>query len=158
MRPGPAIRPPAERFWAMVDKSDSCWLWRGAVNDAGYGRFMWTMGKVLQAHVAALLLVGVKVLAGQIVCHTCDNPPCVNPAHLFVGTQRDNLLDMTSKGRRRHAIGENASSAKLTAVDVVEIRHMYAAGIGYQRIGATFGIHQSTVSAIVSCRTWRHVG
>lgn len=90
----------AERFWAKVERRgpDDCWPFFGATNGFGYGTFSYN-GRMRVATHASLMLAGIEVPRGSIVCHKCDNPPCVNPAHLFVGTQRDNLLDMHRKGR-----------------------------------------------------------
>lgn len=90
-------RTPEARFWAMVEKGNACWLFQGALNNKGYGKFYF-QGRLCGAHrVAWALQFGA--LPDQHVCHRCDTPACVNPAHLFLGSQRDNLRDMASKGR-----------------------------------------------------------
>lgn len=94
-------RPLEERFWPKVDKrcSDECWVWRGGRYSRGYGRFF-LAGKSARAHrIAWQLANGEAVPAGMIVCHSCDNPPCVNPSHLWLGTGTDNYADMVQKGR-----------------------------------------------------------
>ena len=93
-------RPTAtERFWAKVQKSDGCWLWTAYRNEKGYGRF--DDGTIThQAHRLAWALTNGPVADGLLVCHKCDNPPCCNPDHLFVGTQKDNMQDAKQKGRR----------------------------------------------------------
>lgn len=90
------------RFWARVDQSGDCWVWTGEKNRFGYGRFdFWHDGgrSRLLAHRLVLLLTGRALADGDVVMHACDNPPCVNPAHLSIGTQADNLHDALSKGR-----------------------------------------------------------
>lgn len=90
------------RFWSHVDKTDPCWTWIGERNRHGYGRFdFWTGGRRnrVLAHRLALQLTGEQLNDGDVVMHTCDNPPCVNPAHLLVGTQGDNVRDARDKGR-----------------------------------------------------------
>lgn len=92
----------AEKFWAKVDRTGDCWIWTGSRNSAGYGR-IGVAGQHWLAHRYALHLDGVDV-SGQLVCHRCDNPQCVRPAHLFLGSHKDNTQDMLTKGRSRDAL------------------------------------------------------
>ncbi len=90
------------RFWHMVDRSDNCWLWTGATNSNGYGRFeIWRRGKRCRhlAHRLALALSGVELTPGILARHTCDNPRCVNPNHLLLGSQVDNMRDARERNR-----------------------------------------------------------
>ncbi len=91
-----------ERFWARVAKTDTCWEWQGARLPTGYGRVTFD-GENTSAHRAAWILTKGPIPDGQHVCHTCDNPPCCNPLHLFLGTHRDNMQDAQRKGRWRHS-------------------------------------------------------
>lgn len=110
-----------DRFWAKVEKTDSCWLWKAAIRrkDDGYGAF-WHEGRHVPAHHFSLLLAGVVVPEGKLVAHTCDNPRCVRPDHLFVTDQRGNMADKVRKGRQARA--ERNGNSKLTSVDVMKIR------------------------------------
>ena len=87
-----------ERFWNKVDKTDDCWNWTASKNIQGYGYFRFD-GKMRKAHRMAWLLVNGEIPDGMCVCHTCDNPGCVNPIHLWLGTNQDNMDDMNNKGR-----------------------------------------------------------
>lgn len=95
-----------ERFWPKVQKTDTCWLWTASLNDRGYGQFKVLPGQghaPMKAHRFSWELHFGPIPAGLVVCHRCDVPSCVNPAHLFIGTQGDNLRDMSAKGRHWQA-------------------------------------------------------
>lgn len=147
---GAPHRPLAQRFWDKADLSGgptACWVWTGSRHRFGYG-FIRDQGKTLTAHRVSMELANGPIPVGMFVCHHCDNPPCVNPAHLFLGTARDNNADKVRKGR------ETAPHAKLTSTMVVEIRD--ARGSASQRvIGERFGVSQSTVSLIHAGLIWR---
>jgi hypothetical protein len=92
--------PLSVRFWAKVEKTDGCWLWRGARHHTGYG-VIGVDRRQRRAHRVAYEMAHGPIPAGAVVCHSCDTPPCVNPSHLFVGTVADNNRDMMAKGRAR---------------------------------------------------------
>lgn len=120
----PHPRPVAERFWEKVAKAgpDDCWLWTDFCDRDGYGRFRHSPWRTMRAHrIAWMLANGVQIDAGIFVCHTCDNPSCVNPAHLWLGTCGDNARDMAAKGRaaaqrRTHCLHGHPLSEDNTAI------------------------------------------
>ncbi len=145
-------------FWDRVDKrgAEECWEWLGARSSAGYGQIR-IDGSLRYAHRHALALVGRAAGPGEVVCHHCDNPPCCNPAHLFVGTARDNAKDAAAKGRVHRSRGELSGKAKLTTPNVVEIRDLHARGVQRRDIAERFGIAAATVTSIVARKRWAHV-
>lgn len=160
-RNGPGVICSREcRFWAKVQKSDGCWMWRGGKSDKrGYGL---TCGDY--AHRVSWKLHRGEIPEGLEVCHHCDNPSCVNPEHLFVGTRQDNLKDMARKGRQvfqRHPEkqprGERQHLAKLTEFRVRVIREEVAAGKPHKEIAALFGITPTTVRDVAYRKTWKHI-
>lgn len=182
---GPETKPAPVRFWAKVDKCGPvpahmphlgpCWLWRGATARGGYGHFgergvkrdpLWT-----PAHRFAWRDTYGPIPDDLWVLHRCDNPPCVRPEHLFVGTVKDNASDMISKGRarlidanytRRRGIvparGIKHGMVKLTERDVLKIRAEYASGAGsYSELARKFGVSWSNIGLIVNRRNWKHI-
>ena len=131
---------------------EGCWLWRGGVNPDGYGTFT-IEGKHIGAHRAAYEYHCGPIPDGTHVCHTCDNPSCVNPDHLFVGTVADNMADMRRKRRSRP--GENHPQAKLKWVNVQEIREESQNGVPQSHLASFYGVSQPTISAIVQRKIWR---
>lgn len=123
MKPGPRARPLAERFLEKIEagEPDLCWPWRGRPDSDGYGRFQVGRTSRLAHRVAYELLVG-PIPDGLLVRHTCDNPPCVNPRHLMLGTDLDNMRDMYARGRAPNRRGEAHPRAKLTPDAVRDIR------------------------------------
>jgi len=154
-------KPLAERFWPRVFKNgaDGCWLWQGYHCRFGYGYF--SIDRVpTTAHRVAYLLTYGSFDQSLNVLHRCDNPPCVNPTHLFLGTRADNVRDMDAKGRRGRGAprGEESPFARLTDENVRRIRAMYATGSYAQReLGEMFGVARSTIFLAVSHKNWRHV-
>lgn len=107
-------------FWSKVEKSDGCWEWTGAKSDPGYGTFNVGYHNVRAHRLSYELLIG-EIEQGMFICHKCDNPSCVNPEHLFMGTPGDNMRDMVNKGRNPDIFGRNNPVAKLTEQEVKEI-------------------------------------
>ena len=130
----------ADRFNRLVKQSDGCWIWRGSINNKGYGQIQsgGRGGGLWLAHRVSWEVYKGPIPAGKIVMHSCDNPPCVNPAHLKLGTQGHNLQDMA--GRQR------AGGQKLTPDQVEEIKTAIPSP-GYQNfLAEKFGVSQSLIS------------
>jgi len=145
-----------DRFWSRVDKSydNGCWKWAAGKNGDGYGVIR-VNGRMESAHRVSWVIHNKKdIPKGMTVCHTCDNPPCINPSHLFLGTHFDNMRDMAEKGRANKPIGEKNGRNKLTEKEVIEI--FYAKGV-YRIIGAKYGITRSLVGQIKRKRIWQHI-
>lgn len=143
-------------FWQKVDRGDpaDCWPWTGGRWWFGHGRTS-VGGVPWRAHRLAWLYTNGRLPRGLDVCHRCDNPPCCNPAHLFLGDQAANNADCRAKGRARWLTGEACPSARLTAAEVQTIRSRYAAGgVSQRAIAAEFGISQASVSMIVTRQRW----
>lgn len=155
------------RFMAKVKLRNSsqfssgCWHWIGARNADGYG-ILHVKGKTQLAHRFLFALLSNKKLSvEELICHRCDTPSCVNPAHLFLGTASDNMRDMIAKGRDRKSTvryGENVSTSRFKEVDVLEMRRLYKAGASsYAEIGNIYGARASVIHSIVSGKTWKHL-
>lgn len=153
------------RFVANVDERsrDECWPWLGTVTPAGYGRFYYR-GVAHTAHRIAYIREYGNVDADIFICHHCDNPPCVNPAHLFAGTPADNSADMVRKGRarqgsREHVVrGEGHPCAVLTDDTVREMRELRSdTAMPYHMIAHLYGVSQRTAWLAIKRRTWAHV-
>lgn len=143
----------SDRFWSKVNKGDGCWEWTAGKDKKGYGRFHLD-GKMTYAQRTSLSLSGIKVPSDKHVCHHCDNPGCVRPDHLFVGTDADNLRDMAEKGRSTW--GEKNPNAKLCENDVLLIRELCKTQT-QDRIARWFGISGPTVSAINTRQRWARI-
>ena len=144
-----------ERFEEKYTKGDGCWEWQAYKDRQGYGRFSIRRVARLAHRISYELYVG-KIPDGLCCLHRCDNPACVRPDHLFLGTQDENVYDRDVKGRG--PIGEKHGSAKLTEEQVMDIRAMYGKGKTTQtKIAEMFGVDQHTISSIVLLKTWAHL-
>lgn len=137
-----------------------CWEWQGSKYNTGYGE-VWRNGKKDLAHRVSYELKNGPLSEGEIVMHRCDNPVCVNPEHLFKGSQRDNVLDMYGKGRRNFdgvARGSKNGNSKLTWEEVREIRRLRSTGkYKLRELGEMFGVHLTLISLIANNKIWREV-
>jgi hypothetical protein len=147
-------RPLRERFdekW-IPEPYSGCWLWSASCRKDGYGRILYGRDALLAHRVSYQLNVG-EIPAGIFVCHRCDTPSCVNPSHLFLGTNSDNLADASRKGRM-NGCPNNAFAAKLTPEDVINIRK---SNLYQKEIAKEYGVSQPLVSAIKLRKVWSRI-
>lgn len=147
-----------ERFWKYVPAENlvsGCWEWTGCLSKCGYGVLTCDRKTTLAHRISYEMYVGA--LDPKLsVCHACDNPPCVNPNHLFLGSHAQNMRDASIKGRMH--IGSRNGSAKLTEKEVIEIIKLHGSGNCTQHsLSVMFGVDSSSICAIVTGRTWKHV-
>lgn len=148
----------AKRVWAKVDagESDVCWPWTACRWWSGYGKIGFE-GKTLYAHRVVWVLTHGPVPDGMDVLHRCDNPPCCNPAHLFLGNHSDNMRDREEKGRHNAPRGEASGTSKFTEAQVAAIRERWQQGERVSALAAEFGVVYSTIYVIVTHKRWKHV-
>lgn len=174
-----------QRFWTKVDTSGDCWVWKGGRSPSGYGMFT-VKRRNTRAHRVSYMIAHGPIPDGMCVLHRCDNPPCINPKHLFLGTDLDNVRDRDAKGRTAtgerngfrkhpeivprgdshpfrlnpglHVRGERAPSAKLKEAQVREIRRLHQeTGIGKKKLAQMFGVSKPTITSIIRGKTWQHI-
>lgn len=147
-----------QEFWAKVKKGQGCWEWTAYKNPLGYGRIgNARTNKWFMAHRLSYEINVGPIPDGLCVLHTCDNPGCVRPGHLFLGTREDNNHDRHLKGRDRPAKGERHGRSKITDGDVREMRRLHKLGWAIPALATRFDISKSQVSGILSRRYWRHI-
>lgn len=154
----------SSRFWSYVDKSSECWTWTGGRFAGGlrYGQFRVGLKK-MKAHRVSWILTNGAIPDRLRVCHYCDNPICVRPDHLFLGTDYDNALDRTLKGRTRNGSRQHAhlyrhernSAAKITMDIARAIRDRRASGLKLTAIAREFSLSQSQIRNIATGKCWR---
>lgn len=156
-----APKPTLEQvFWAGVEKSSGCWVWTGTkVGRDGrhlYGTVTFQR-RTYRAHRLSWMLHFGEVPSGMFVCHKCDNPPCVRPDHLFLGTNADNMADMAAKGRAHRNLGPLNVKSKLTPRDVQYIRRTYVRGsstAGAPALAAELGVSSSSVFHVLNRKNY----
>lgn len=147
-----------ERFWSKVNKRgpNECWEWIAGANKAGYGSFR-VEGKLEIASRVAFFLTHGR-WPYPFCLHTCDNPPCCNPAHLFEGTNKDNQEDKCRKNRQYRAQGTLSWSSKLTDEEVIEIRDQYAKGLNTKLgLSKEFRVSRRLIRRIINREIWKHI-
>jgi hypothetical protein len=138
------------KFWSLVDKSGTCWLWTGNKSSTGYGRY-----KGQLAHRYSMIINGTPP-DNLCVCHHCDTPLCVNPSHLFLGTIQDNNADKTRKGRA--AKGIKNGGVKLSTNDILKIKFAYSnSSISQRNLARAYNISQMQIWRIVNNLKWKHI-
>lgn len=164
----------ATAFWSKVKIGDpaDCWEWQGChltktTRSLPYGQFYISKTKKLRAHRAAYMLSKKTDPGASLVCHSCDNPKCCNPAHLWLGTPADNNADRAKKGRsakaehltseHRSQKGESHGCAKLTTDEALRIRILYDEGANLGDLAAMFSVSKTTICKIGKRRTWAHL-
>lgn len=154
--PIPSLTPEAEAlFWSKVERGPGCWEWCGGASRKGYGRVR-VRGRLVSPHRLSFALAHGAVPDGLWVLHTCDNPRCVRPEHLFAGTHADNMKDASRKGRLRQ-LGPGPWNAKIGPGQVREIRALRAEGLTCREIAARYGLHRYTVGQIARRVRWGSV-
>jgi len=156
------MRGKARLFWkrVIIKGKDECWEWSGTKDGHGYGKIS-MLGRgyspVKAPRVSWVLHYGA-IPDGMYICHICDNPSCVNPQHLMMGTPKDNTQDMWQKGRDNHVSWGNAWARKLTPKDVVRIREIASVGNRSNRsLGLEYGVSGHTIGEIIKRKTWKGV-
>lgn len=148
IKPGPKPKSIEERFWPKVEKTDYCWNWIAALNCEGYGQFKLN-GTMKAAHRVSWEIHNGPIQNQLHVLHKCDNPQCINPDHLFLGTHQDNSDDKMAKNRQ---------SVKLTKEQVLEIRYKYSLGnTSTRKLANEYKIHNTTISRIIHRKYWNHI-
>ena len=147
-----------ERFWTKVKKTDGCWNWIGTKNATGYG-IIGINGKNHLAHRYSYKLHIGKIPIGMSILHHCDVPACVNPAHIFIGTQADNMADMAQKGRANGGppSGEGNDNVKLTETKVRAIFNDRENGMSFRSIGKKYSISHTQAWRILNGESWAHI-
>ena len=147
------------KFWVKVDKSDGCWIWKAYRDKDGYG-VVRVGNRTMLAHRVSYYMANNGIKDSLCVCHKCDNPPCVNPAHLFLASRQENMDDMTRKGRAKpnKKRGSAHYKAILNEALVLKIREVYKNGnVTIGEIAEIFGLTPSGVGNAIYGKTWTHI-
>lgn len=152
------LRRRMRRFWKKVGKkgTDECWPWLANKDKDGYGMF-WLNGRNHGAHRVSFEFHHRILKPGELACHTCDNPSCVNPSHLFAGTHLENHRDRDAKGRKAPTTGEMNGQSRFTEADVIAIRVKRAAGARYCDLRREYGCGEFAIRGICTRKRWNHI-
>lgn len=153
---GRPVRSMAERFWNKVEKGSDCWEWMAYKDKDGYGKIGYQNGGMLSAHRFSWILHFGSILDELFVLHHCDNPSCVRPDHLFLGTNQDNMNDMVKKGRSPKMRGERNGAAKLTDKIVKLVRRMhFEEGVPQKHLAKRFNVSTAAMSLAIRGLSWK---
>ncbi len=142
---------------SSIKENGECLEWTNGKSSHGYGR-LWVDGRAYQTHrLSAHLFNGFDINSKLLVCHKCDNPICINPKHLFIGTHTDNQRDKWRKGRGKPLIGSNNPSAKMDEYTIINIKLDYENGMSRSQIAKKYETSYFNIRDIVTGRSWKHV-
>lgn len=146
-----------DKFYSRIEFRDNsdCWWWTGPKTPSGYGCFAPKHKVMYSTHRLAWEINKGPIPTGMHICHICDNPPCVNPDHLFIGTNQDNVNDRVAKGRQQR--GQSHGQSILTEDHITQIRALVHYGVKQTTLARMFGVKRSTVNEAVLYHTWRHI-
>jgi transposase len=148
-----------QRLWAKTDKTKECWIWLGHKDRDGYGNIRIGGRKAMRTHRLSFFLATKIDPIGMLVCHHCDNPSCINPDHLYLGTALENNRDKINRHRENWAKGERVHNAKLTRDQVLSIFKEYkAGGVRQQDLAKKHNVSQSEIYTVLNGITWGHLG
>jgi len=143
-----------EKFWSSVDTKYDCWTWRYSKDKDGYGKEKRNYRDIRAHRLSYEMHIG-PIPKGMFVCHRCDNPSCVRPSHLFLGSAKDNSQDSVNKHRISH--GERRPCSKLKSYQVLQIKEYLNSGCTLKELAKRYHVSTSTISLIKTNKSWRHV-
>ena len=139
----------------QIDKKTGCWNWKGSRHKQGYGTKAFA-GKRIKTHRLFYEIFIGKIPERICVCHKCDNPPCCNPDHLFIGTYKDNMQDMIKKNRSNFLVGEKCKRASFKNEDILEIRRLYPS-VTQAELARRYKRSEGAIASIIHRRSWKHI-
>ncbi len=146
--------------YRLIKRIGSCWEWQGNRDKNGYGRFKIKRSSGYKndpAHRVMWEIVFGPIPENMLICHTCDNPPCVNPRHLFLGTPKTNMTDKIKKGRLVSSKGSKNGMARLTEKMVLKIRLLHTFNTSIDKLAKKYRVSGATISRVINRKTWRHL-